>query len=192
MARLDELIEVYAGNREEWRAWLSEHHATSPGCWLVYYKVGSGQPSVCYDEVVEECLCFGWIDSKIGPIDGSRYRQLITPRKPKSVWSKVNKERLVRLIAEGRMMPAGLAKLEAAKLDGSWTTLDTVEEGVVPADLAEALNAVPEAARNFHAFPFGARKQYLYWIEMAKRADTRALRIAETVRFAAANIKQRP
>jgi uncharacterized protein YdeI (YjbR/CyaY-like superfamily) len=120
MAALDELPQVTARDRAEWRAWLEANHANSPGAWLVLCKKGSGLASVSYDEAVEECLCFGWIDSKVMTIDAKRYKQLVTPRKPRSGWSASNRARVERLIREGRMAPAGLAKIEAAKAGGSW------------------------------------------------------------------------
>ena len=120
MPPLNDLAEVTARDRAEWRAWLDANHASSPGAWLVLAKKGSGLASVSYDEAVEECLCFGWIDSKVMTIDAKRYKQLVTPRKPRSGWSASNKARVERLIREGRMAPAGLALVEAARADGAW------------------------------------------------------------------------
>jgi uncharacterized protein YdeI (YjbR/CyaY-like superfamily) len=179
----------YAPDRQTWRAWLAEHHATEPGIWLIYYKKESGKPRVAYDEAVEEALCFGWVDSRPNEIDAERYMQLFTPRKPKSPWSKLNKARVEALIAQGLMTPAGLAKIEAARQDGSWTAYDAIEQLAVPADLAEALAANPEAEAHFEAFPPSSKKNILWWIESAKRPETRAKRIEETVRLAAQNLK---
>lgn len=179
----------YASNRQEWRDWLQANHATSPGIWLIYYKRGSGKPRVEYADAVEEALCFGWIDSKANTIDDERSMQMFTPRKAKSPWSKLNKTRIEALMAQGLMTPAGLAKIEAAKQDGSWTALDAVEALTVPADLQEALAANETARLNFEAFSKSARKTILWWIESAKRPETRAKRIEETVTLAAQNIK---
>ena len=133
MPKFDERIEiVYARDREEWRRWLQKNHRTSAGVWLVFYKVGSGQQSVRYGEAVREALCFGWIDSKVNSLNEERYKQIFTPRKPKSAWSKLNKGYIAELIEQGLMAEAGLAKIEAAKQDGSWTKLDAIEELRIP------------------------------------------------------------
>src|SRR5262245_45505857 len=147
-----DLVEVNARDRDEWRAWLQANHDSSPGVWLVIYKKGSGHPSISYDEALDECLCFGWIDSKVATIDEQRYKQLITPRKPKSSWSKLNKSKIERLIHDGRMTAAGLAKINAAKADGSWNALDAVESMTIPDDLKAALEANAEASKHFAAF----------------------------------------
>ena len=185
----DGLPAVYAKDRNAWRRWLARNHAKSRGVWLVYYKRGSGRPTVSYAEAVEECLCYGWIDSVINAIDADRYMQLMTPRKPKSAWSKVNKGRIERMVAEDRMTPAGLAKIEQAKTDGSWTRLDSVEAMTLPPELRKALAANRTAKRNFDAWPQSARKQVLYYLNAAKRPETRARRIDEIIRNLAANIR---
>lgn len=114
--------------REEWRKWLEENHRTSLGVWLIYYKVKSGKPSVRYSEAVKEALCFGWIDSKVKSLDEERYMQIFTPRKPKSGWSKLNKQYIEELIEQGLMTTGGLEKIEAAKQDGSWKKLDAIKK----------------------------------------------------------------
>lgn len=179
----------YAKDRREWRAWLEQNHATSPGIWLIYYKKESGKPRVAYDEAVEEALCFGWVDSRPNAIDDERYMQLFSPRKAKSPWSKLNKQRVEKLIQRGLMTPAGLAKIEAAKQNGSWNTYDTVEALSIPDDLKAALATNPTAEQYFTAFSNSSKKVILWWIESAKRPETRAKRIEETVRMAAQNIK---
>ncbi len=181
--------QFYAHDRREWRKWLEEHHATSSGVWLIYYKKGSGKPRVEYAEAVEEALCFGWIDSRTNKIDDERYIQLFSPRKPKSPWSQSNKERIVRLIEQGLMTAAGLEKIEAAKKNGSWNTYDHIEELAVPDDLKAALVANQTAQEYFSAFSSSSKKTILWWIASAKRPETRAKRIAETVRLAAQNLK---
>ncbi len=181
---LDDFREVYAPTQVAWREWLREHYDKSPGVWLVYYKKDSGRASVTWDEAVEEALCYGWIDSKVNRVDESRYKQVFTPRKARSVWSKVNKERLAWL-AEGKMTPAGQIKIDQAKADGSWTFLDSVENLEVPDDLMEALRERGEALSNFQTFPDGSKKQILLWIKTAKRVQTRRARIEKTAELAA-------
>jgi uncharacterized protein YdeI (YjbR/CyaY-like superfamily) len=180
----DGLEAVYAPDRAAWRAWLAQHHATKSGVWLVYYKQHSGKTRLPYAEAVEEALCFGWIDSRPNKIDDERYMQLFTPRKAGSAWSKINKERVARLVEDGLMTPAGLAKIEAARRDGSWEHLDAVEALEMPADLESALAVHPEARRYFEAFAPSTRRGLLYWVTSAKRPETRARRIEETVRLA--------
>ena len=184
---LDTLEDVYVEDRAAWRRWLRKHHASSPGIWLVYDRKTSRDDRLAYADAVEEALCFGWIDSTTRPVDADHYKQLFTPRKPKSVWSKLNKERVARLIADRRMQPAGLAAIDVARANGSWTALDAVESFVIPADLEAALAANPRAKANFEAFSPSARKAYLYRLNAAKRPETRAARLKEIVRLAAAN-----
>ena len=186
---LESLKIVRARDRGAWRAWLERNGERSPGVWLLYYKKASGRPSVTYAEAVEEALCFGWIDSKIKSVDGESYKQVFAPRRPKSAWSKSNKERVARLVEAGLMTEAGLAKIEAAKREGSWDALDRAEALEVPPDLRRALDANREAARNFAAFNNSARKQFVQWIESARRPETRARRIAQTVERALRNEK---
>ena len=182
---IDDRPRVEVASAEELRTWLAEHHASSSGAWLVTWKKGRG-PYLPYADVVRELLCFGWIDSKGQRVDDDRTSLLITPRRPGSGWSKVNKEHLEVLLAEGRMHPAGLAALEQAKADGSWTRLDAVETLAEPEDLQAALDAVPAARAEWDAFPRSARRAILEWISSAKRDATRAQRVAETVSEAAA------
>lgn len=182
----------YAQDRSEWRKWLEKNHATSDRVWLVYYKKGSGKPSVSYDEAVEEALCFGWIDSRVNVLDDERYMQIFTPRKPKSSWSKLNKQRVEQLIQNGLMTAAGLEKIASAKTDGSWSALDAIENLQLSADFLEALNANMTAYENFMAFSTSTKKNIVRWIESAKRPETRLKRIEETVILAAQNIKAYP
>jgi uncharacterized protein YdeI (YjbR/CyaY-like superfamily) len=175
----------YPPTRADWRAWLVENHAAASGVWLVYYKKASEQPSLSYGEAVDEALCFGWIDSVPKKIDEQSYCQLFSPRKPRSGWSRVNKAKIDRLIANGLMTDAGLAKIDAAKADGSWTKLDEVEDGIVPPDLAAALAENPVAKTNFDGFSRSVRRGILEWLLTAKRPDTRARRVAGIVAKAA-------
>lgn len=180
---------IEARDRTAWRAWLRHHHRTSPGVWLVYYKKGSGIASVTYAEAVEEALCFGWIDSKIHAVDSLRYRQIFTPRKPGSTWSRLNKRRVAGLVRNKRMTAAGMAKVAAARKDGSWKSLDVVEDLRMPGDLLRALAADAQARRYFEEFSDSARKLIIRWVTQAKRPDTRLRRIRKTVRLASLNKK---
>ncbi|MDX2231992.1 MAG: YdeI/OmpD-associated family protein [Leptolyngbyaceae cyanobacterium bins.349] len=183
----DQLATIYARDRQVWRQWLAQHHRTSSGIWLIYYKVKSGQPSIQYSEAVKEALCFGWIDSKVKSLDEERYQQIFTPRKPKSVWSKLNKQYIEELITQGLMTEAGLAKIAAAKQDGSWTALDAIEALIIPVDLQHALEANDVANGHFAAFSNSTKKNILSWIDSAKRPETRQKRIQQTIHAAAQN-----
>ena len=185
----DDRAHVYPRSRAAWRAWLRKNHATSSPIWLVYDK--GKQRNLSYNDAVEEALCFGWIDSLMRPLDETRYKQLFTPRRPRSGWSKINKDRVARMIDAGRMTRAGLARIEAAQRDGSWTKLDAMEALRVPDDLERAWARNAEARRNFLALAPSYRKGALWWIASAKRPETRAMRIAEIVRRAALNQKMR-
>lgn len=180
---------VHPLSRAEWRAWLEQNHTRPEGVWLVSYKKATGKPRVEYDEAVEEALCFGWIDSKGNKLDEERTLLWFAPRKPKTGWSRPNKERVERLIAAGLMAPAGLAKIETAQQDGSWNALDAVEALEIPPDLAGALAGYSQAQQNFEAFPRSAKRGILEWIVNAKRPETRAKRIEETARLAQDNIR---
>lgn len=189
MGALDEMPLLELPDREAWRAWLAANHGSSSGVWLAVGKKGGRVTSLGYEAAVEEALCFGWIDSIVRALDGDRFRQVFTPRRPGSTWSPSNKARVERLTAAGLMEPAGLAAVETARANGAWALLDDVEQLKVPEDLAAALAADPDAAREFEAFPASGRKQILWWIVSTKRPDTRANRVAETVRLAAKGIR---
>jgi uncharacterized protein YdeI (YjbR/CyaY-like superfamily) len=171
---------VHVKTAAEWRRWLRDHHATERGAWLVSYRRVTGKPAVEYDDAVRDALCYGWIDSVVKPLDDERTISLYTPRKSGSGWSRSNKERLKELIAEDRMSAAGLAKVEAAKKDGSWTLLDSVEALVVPPDLKKALGAA--GLKRFDALTKGKKREHLYALVSAKRPETRARRVADVVR----------
>lgn len=179
--------------RAQWRKWLEKNHLTSPGIWLVYYKKETGKRKLSYDEAVEEALCFGWIDSLPRKLDMERAMLKFTPRKPKSVWSRLNKIRVEKLSKQKLMMPAGLLKIEQAKKDGSWDILTPAdshtENNKLPSDLEKALRKTTKALSNFNAFPPGYRRRFLFWIDSAKRPETRTVRINQTVLMAAANKK---
>lgn len=178
---------VHPLTRAEWRAWLEQHHAHASGVWLISYKKASGKPHVEYDAAVEEALCFGWIDSRPGTLDDQRAMRWFTPRKPGTGWSRINKERVARLSAAGQMAPAGLARVEVARQDGSWSALDAVEALEIPPDLTAELARYPLAQQHFDVFPRSAKRAILEWIASAKTPATRAKRVAESARLAQEN-----
>jgi uncharacterized protein YdeI (YjbR/CyaY-like superfamily) len=186
MSALDDAPEVHAEDRATWRSWLAANHTTVRGAWLVTWRRGHG-PVLAYDDAVEDALCFGWVDSTAGRVDDRRSKLYFAPRKPGSGWAATNKRRVEKLLAAGLMAPAGIAAVERARADGSWTSLDAIEQGIVPDDLAAALAAHPPAATNFESFPKSARRAILVWIAAAKRSETRAARVRETADRAARN-----
>lgn len=175
----DSLEEIYINSRRTWRRWLEKNHRTSRGIWLVYYKVTSSKASVRYPEAVREALCFGWIDSKVQSLDEERYRQIFTPRKSGSVWSKLNKQYIEELMAEGLMTPAGLEMIAAARQDGSWTALDAIEELIVPPDFKKALKADAGAAKFYESLTRSMKKGVLFRLSSAKREETRKKRLTD-------------
>jgi uncharacterized protein YdeI (YjbR/CyaY-like superfamily) len=177
-------------DREVWRRWLEAHHDKASEIWLAYYKKGSGKKSVAYDEALDEALCYGWIDSTVRALDRERYMQRWTPRKPGSVWSAANKKRLERLEAESRMCEPGLAKVREAKRDGSWTTIDAIDrDAKTPAQLLDALEARPGARAKFDALPPSQKKLWGWWIQSAKRQETKDRRIEAAVEWILAGKK---
>ncbi len=176
---------VEPADRSQWRSWLEANHAEAKAVWLVYPKKRSGLPGIKYEEAVEEALCFGWIDSKVRRLDADRFLQYFSPRRVGSIWSKLNKDRVARLAAAGLMREPGLAKVAAAREDGSWDLLDQVDAMVVPDDLRSALGAEPAAGDGFARLPDSAVKGILWWLATAKRAETRERRISQTVAAAA-------
>ena len=180
---------IHPLTRAELREWLAASHESVRRVWLASWKTETGKPRIEYEELVEELLCFGWIDSRAGTLDDDRSILLLTPRNPKSGWSRPNKERVERLERAGLMTDAGRRAIAAAKENGAWTLLDRAEALEPPDDLAAALAASPEAKQNYEAFPPGARKQIIAWVDTAKRPETRAKRAAETVRLAEQNVR---
>jgi uncharacterized protein YdeI (YjbR/CyaY-like superfamily) len=181
---------VQVTSRAALRRWLTAHHANSPGVWVVAFKKHTGKVHIGIGDIGEEALCFGWVDSKVGRVDEDRSMLLITPRKPKSSWSRVNKERIERLTAAGLMQPAGIAAVDRAKETGTWNALDDVERLALPEDLRRRFDEEAATARkNFEAFPRSAKRAILEWIQTAKKAETRAKRIEETVTQAAKGVR---
>ena len=172
-------------SRAEWRSWLGENHATSKGVWLVTFKKTQGELHLPYGHAVEEALCFGWIDSLEKGFDSLRGMQWYAPRRPGSLWSASNKARVRALLAAKLITEAGLVKIEAAKADGTWNLLDSVEALEIPADLVQAFNEHLGSREGFQAFPASVRKASLRWIVLAKTETTRAKRVTEVARLSA-------
>jgi uncharacterized protein YdeI (YjbR/CyaY-like superfamily) len=168
-------------SQEMWRAWLEEHHATEQEAWLLHYKKKASQLNLSYEEAVEEALCFGWIDGLLRRMDNERFTLRYSPRKSRSVWSIWNIQRVERLTKEGRMTEAGLAKVAEAKQNGEWqAAIDREVIDNLPSELVQELkkNRVMSA---FMKMPPSHRKQYLYWLNSAKRPETRGKRLQAIV-----------
>jgi len=184
-----DLPQVQPKSRKAWRAWLQKHHASSTGVWLVYAKKHTGLPSLTYNDAVEEALCFGWIDSLFNPIDDDFYKQVFTPRKRRSAWSAANRKRIERLVNAGLMTPAGLALITHAKKTGLWEAHAAAESLTLPPELKQALNASPNAKKNWPTYTESQRKMFLYRVNGAKRPETRAKRIARVIDIVASGMK---
>ena len=181
---MDEAERLEPASVEQWSAWLAEHHATARAVWLVSPRRAAERP-VSYEDAVLEALRFGWVDSTQKPVDEQRSMLWFSPRRKESVWTRINKGRVARLEAEGRMEPAGRAQVEAARANGMWTIMDEVEDLVVPEDLAAAFEQHPGSRAHFEAFSPSVRKQVLAWIVLAKKPETRAARVTTTAAMAA-------
>lgn len=186
---MQETETFYPETKKDWRNWLKKNHKTSESVWLIYFKKKSNMPSITWSEAVDEALCFGWIDSKAKPIDDEKYMQFFTKRKPKSVWSKINKEKVKVLIEEGHMTSAGIAVIEIAKENGSWTILDEVEELTIPSDLEKAFKKYKGSKEYFESLSKSVKKMILHWLVSAKRIETREKRIQEIVIQASQKLK---
>jgi uncharacterized protein YdeI (YjbR/CyaY-like superfamily) len=185
MGVLDDGEKIVAADAATWRAWLEENHRVSTGAWLVRPRAGSGLELVAYEDAIRHALCFGWIDGPTRTFDESTGGLWFAPRRPSSGWAATNKARLRALEAEGLMTPAGLKAVEVAKANGSWTLLDNAEALREPDDFAAALDATPAARIAWDAFPPSVRKFGIANIDLARRPETRAARIAKTVADAA-------
>lgn len=170
------LIKIDIRTRQEWRAWLAKNHASSPGIWLVRHKAHSGVESMPYEQVVREALSFGWIDSLIKRLDEDRYVIKVTPRKPGSKWSAINRQRWKELEAAGLLAAPGLA---AAPTGNSYAAKPAIPE--LPAYIAEALKTNSKAWQHFQALAPTYRRQFVMWIHTAKRAETRDRRLRESM-----------
>jgi uncharacterized protein YdeI (YjbR/CyaY-like superfamily) len=177
-------------NRNEWRTWLESNHKIMKEIWLLHYKKQAGKQRLNHIDAVEEALCFGWIDSKLKKIDEERFILKYSPRKSKSVWSKINKENAEAMIISGKMTQAGLDKIEEAKKHGLWDRAYTnkVKERI-PSDLKQALLADSKAWDNFQHFANSYRNMYCGWVKAAKTKETRKKRIVEVVKRSRQNKK---
>lgn len=182
--------------RKAWRNWLIKNHNSSPGIWMIYFKKDTGKRKFSYAEAVEEALCFGWIDSLPRKLDHEKAMLKFTPRKSKSIWSKLNKQRVEMLNEKKLMSAAGMNVIERAKEDGSWNALNSsdfhTDSNSLPADLEKVLFKNKKAHKNFIAFAPSYRKQFLFWIDSAKTTVTRSKRIKQTVLMSSLNKKPGP
>jgi uncharacterized protein YdeI (YjbR/CyaY-like superfamily) len=179
-----ELAMLEVRNREQWRTWLGKHHASSPGIWLVRYKDHTGMKSIPYEDMVREALCFGWIDSLVKRLDDDRYALKVTPRRPTSKWSDINRKRWAELKAAGVLTSAGLV---AAPTKNSYAPRPVVPN--LPAYIAKALKTSSKAWEFFRRLSPTDRRQFVVWIHTAKRPETRERRIRESIRVLAAGKK---
>lgn len=171
-------------SRKAWRKWLQQYHDKKQAIWLHCYKIKTGVPSVRWSDAVDEALCFGWIDSTRRSVDEDSFIQLFTRRKPVSLWSKINKEKVARLMAEGLMAPAGLNSVAVAQQNGTWNLLDEVEEMLIPKDLEAAFRRHKGAKAYFLSLSRTLQKRMLQWLVLAKREETRQKRITEIAELA--------
>jgi len=179
----------HAKSRKDWRKWLEKNHRSEKSVWLIIYRKESEVPSVYYPEAVDEALCFGWVDSKPNKRDEISYYQFFARRNPKSNWSKVNKDKVAKLIEQGLMHESGIEMVDLAKKNGTWTALEDVDSLVIPEDLQNLFSKNKTAFKNWEKFSRSSRRGILEWILNAKKIETREKRIAETVALAEKNIK---
>lgn len=188
---MTELPELYFKTDSEWRSWLLINHHKTQGVYLIFYKVTDHRVSMRWEEAVKVALCYGWIDSTVKSLGDGKRRQYFCPRKPKSVWSALNKRYIIELTAANLVHKSGYTSIKIAKENGSWTALDAVEKGIIPEDLQVAFNKDDIAFKNYQNFAPSYKKSYLYWIHQAKRLETRQKRIEEIIRLCHQNIKSR-
>ena len=179
-----EIETFYPENKQQWREWLQANHATKTSVWLIFCKKDSGMPTLSWSDSVDEALCFGWIDSVKKKLDEQRSIQFFSPRKPSSTWSKINKDKVQRLIDANLMSQAGLHCIDIAKQNGTWTILDEVEALIIPIDLEAAFSTKPGAKDYFISLSKTIKKMMLQWIVLAKQAETRQKRINEIAEMA--------
>lgn len=184
--------ELYFKTDTDWRKWLSENHDSSQGVYLIFYKIETKIPSMRWEEAVKVALCYGWIDSTVKSLGDGKRRQYFCPRNPKSVWSALNKRYIKELTDANLMHESGWRIIEIGKQNGSWTALDDVEKGIIPEDLQIEFDKNSTAFENYKNFAPSYRKSYLYWLNQAKRKETRDKRIAQIIELCAANKKSRP
>ncbi|MBJ6368712.1 YdeI/OmpD-associated family protein [Snuella sp. CAU 1569] len=186
-----EIPEFYFKTATQWRTWLHDNHNTYKAVYLIFYKVDHDKESMRWEDAVKVALCYGWIDSTVKSLGNGKRRQYFTPRKPKSVWSALNKKYIKELTDNNLMHESGLKVIETAKQNGSWVALDAIEKGIIPKDLKAAFNKNPQAFSNYNNFAPSYKKSYLYWLSQAKRDTTRLKRITEIIQLCTNNIKSR-
>ena len=180
---------LYVTSRDEWRAWLKNHHASETEVWLIYCKKSSGQPRIPYDHAVEEALCFGWVDSLVKRIDDEKFAQKFTPRRDCTKWSAINKRRVRKLIEEARMTEVGLAKIDLAILDEEMPAKPKKGDRSLPRFIKQALTANPKAWKHFQNLAPSYRRNCIAWIMDAKKVETRQRRLREVVSLMEKNKK---
>lgn len=183
--------ELYFKNDIEWRTWLSKNYDQGTGVYLIFYKVDNEEESMRWEDAVKVALCYGWIDSTVKSLGDGKRRQYFCKRNPKSVWSALNKKYIIELTAKNLMHKRGLTIIKLGKENGSWIALDDVENLVIPQDLQQEFDANSIAFNNYKNFAPSYRKSYLYWLNQAKRAQTRQNRIVEIITLCNTNIKSR-
>ena len=185
------LPELYFKNEAEWREWLHHNHQNFNGVHLIFYKVDHEMDSMRWEEAVKVAICYGWIDSTVRSLGEGKRKQYFTPRNPKSEWSALNKRYVDELTESNLMHKSGMQVIELAKENGSWTGLDDVEKEIIPKDLQKVFNRNKKAFSNYKGFAPSYRKSYLYWLNQAKREETRQKRIEEIISLCKANKKSR-
>ena len=185
MSSFLEVSTLYVKERRHWRAWLEKFHDVEKfGIWLVYYKQHTGKPTLEYNESVEEALCFGWVDSLVRRLDDEKFARKFTPRKDSSNWSESNRRRVEKLIAQGRMTEYGMASVEAARASGRWHAGPRPEaDETMPPGFAAALAENLAATDFYNGLSAAQQKQFIVWINVAKKTDTKARRLAESIRL---------
>ncbi len=179
--------------QQDWETWLKKHHSEAAGIWLKLAKKDAGIASLTYAEALESALCYGWIDGQKASFDHQCWLQKFTPRRPKSIWSKVNREKATALIAAGRMQPAGLRQVELAKADGRWDqAYASQSRTTIPADFQSGLDRNPEAQAFFRTLDGANRYAFLFRIQTAKRAETRSARIRKFIEMLLKHEKLHP
>jgi uncharacterized protein YdeI (YjbR/CyaY-like superfamily) len=185
----DDVEQYYANSRPNWRRWLQTNHVKKDAVWLVCYKKSTGKPTISWSDSVDEALCFGWIDSVRRSLTNETFIQFFTKRKPGSGWSKINKDKVARLLEEGLMTQAGLKVIGIAKRNGSWTSYDAIEELRIPSDLNKKIKEKPAAMKFFASLPKSDKKRLLHWVVSAKKSETRLNRIEKFVTATAKGLK---
>ena len=188
---MTEIKSHYFKTDSEWRDWLHENHTSTKGIYIIFYKLDHDKPSMRWEEAVKVALCYGWIDSTVKSLGDGKRRQYFCKRNPKSVWSALNKKYIKALKEANLMHDSGLKIVEIGKQNGSWTALDDVENGVIPQELQVAFDSNPKAFENYNNFAPSYRKSYLYWLNQAKREETRQNRISEIISLCEQNVKLR-